>query len=316
MRRDLIILGGGPAGLTAGMYASRARIDTLLLEKGLSGGQINNTAMVENYPGVEPISGAELGALMEKQALNFGVNIERVHVKAVFHGSEGFEVATDSEARYYSRTLILAQGASPVKLGIPGEERLGGIGVSYCAVCDGPFFHDQDIAVVGGGDSAVEESVYLTRFAKSVHLIHRRDELRAVKELQEIAINEPRIHIHWSTVPVEVLGTTGVEGLKIRSVNDGSEDVLPVYGVFFYVGLLPNPLEGLNALVHTDDRGFIITDANMACITPGLFAAGDVRAKTLRQISTAVGDGAAAAYSAQQFLEKQCLTAVPRTATQ
>ncbi len=304
MSHDLIIVGGGPAGLTAGMYASRARIDTLLLETGISGGQLNNTAMVENYPGIDAVPGGELAARMEKQAVRFGVNIVRANVKGVIRDPNGFGVLTDLGFKYEARALILAQGAAPVKMGIPGEERLAGAGVSYCAVCDGPFYRDRDIAVVGGGDSAVGESVYLTRFAKSVHLIHRRDELRAVKEMQEMALKEPRIHIHWSTIPVEILGEKGVEGLRVRSVKNGSEEVLPVYGVFFYVGLWPNPLEGLSEMVQTDERGFIITDVNMACATPGVFAAGDVRAKTLRQISTAVGDGAVAAYSAQHFLEK------------
>lgn len=303
MIRDLIIVGGGPAGLAAGIYASRARIDTLLLEKGLSGGQINNTATVENYPGVDPVSGAELATRMEKQALHFGLDIEQAGVKGVFRDPDGLDLVTETGITYRARALILAHGVSPVKLGIPGEERLTGVGVSYCAVCDGPLYRDQDVAVVGGGDSAVEEAVYLTRFARNVHIIHRRDALRAVKEIQEKALIEPRIHIHWSTIPVEILGDQGVESLKIRSVRDGSEHVLPVYGVFFYVGLRPNPLEGVNDVAQTDDRGFIVTDVNMACSTPGVFAAGDVRAKILRQIATAVGDGAVAAYSAQQYLE-------------
>lgn len=303
MPDDLIILGAGPAGLAAGTYAARARVGVRLFEKGLSGGQLNNTSKVENYPGVHIIEGIELAARMEKQAVDFGVEIARAPVHRVAPAAEGFVVTTDSGAEYDSRALIVAVGASPVKLGIPGEEKLAGVGVSYCAVCDGPFYQDQEIAVIGGGDSAVEEAIYLSRFAKAVHIIHRRDEFRAIREIQEKAFREPRIRVHWSYVPVEILGDRGVEGIKIRSVKDGSEEILRVYGVFFYVGLKPNLVEGLQNLVQTDPRGFIITDDKMACSTPGLFAAGDVRAKTLRQIATAVGDGATAAYSAEHYLQ-------------
>lgn len=303
MSDDLIIVGGGPAGLTAGMYAARARLRVRLLEKGVSGGQINDTSMVENYPGVEPIAGAELAALMEKQALKFGLEVTREDVTAVSRTSEGFALATESGAQYDCRSMIIALGASPVKLGIPGETELTGRGVSYCAVCDGPFYRDRQVAVIGGGDSAVEEAVYLARFADKVHLIHRRDELRATGEIQEKAFNEPKVEFHWSRIPVEILGENGVEALRIRSVKDGSEEDLPVYGVFFYVGLKPNLLDGLSDLAETSERGFILTDANMACSTPGLFAVGDIREKALRQITTAVGDGATAAFSAQQYLE-------------
>ena len=177
-----------------------------------------------------------------------------------------------------------------------------GKGVSYCAVCDGPFFRDLEVAVIGGGDSAVEEAVYLARFAKTVHLVHRRDELRAVKEIQERALAQPKLRIHWSSVPDRIIGDKEVTGLMIKSVKDGSEEELPVGGVFFYVGLRPNT-HMVSGLLAADNRGFIITDESMACSIPGTFAAGDVRAKALRQISTAVGDGATAAYSAQQYLE-------------
>lgn len=303
MPDDLIILGAGPAGLTAGMYAARARVGVRLLEKGLSGGQINSTARVENYPGVLSIEGIELAARMEKQAVEFGVQIATADVHRVTWTRAGFVIVTDSGVEYESQALIVAVGASPVKLGIPGEERLAGAGVSYCAVCDGPFYRDQDIAVIGGGDSAVEEAIYLARFAKTVHIIHRRDEFRAIKEIQEKAFQEPGIRVHWNSVPLEILGEKAVDGIKIRSVKDGSSEILKVYGVFFYVGLKPNFVEGLQDLVQTDPGGFIVTDDKMACSTPGLFAAGDIRSKALRQISTAVGDGAIAAYSAQHYLE-------------
>lgn len=303
MPDDLIIVGGGPAGLAAGMYASRARVRVRLFEKGVPGGQINDTSTVENYPGVGLVSGAELASKMESQAKSFGLEVAYANISRVSRTSDGFLLSTDSGDEHECSALILATGASPVKLGIPGEEDLAGMGVSYCAVCDGPFYQDQEVAVVGGGDSAVEEAAYLTRFAKKVHIIHRRDEFRAVKEIQEKAFHEPKVVIHWSHIPVAVLGEHGVEALRIRSVKDGSEEDLPVYGVFFYVGLNPNLLDGTRDLVKTDERNFIITDQDMACRTPGLFAAGDIRSKCLRQIATAVGDGAVAAFSAQHYVE-------------
>jgi len=303
MHRELVILGGGPAGLTAGIYAARARIPLFLLEKGIPGGQMTATEVVDNYPGFdEPILGIDLAQKMESHAKKFGLEIVQEDVKLVVSTKQGFVIESESGGSHTCRALIVATGASSVKLSIPGELRLAGRGVSYCAVCDGPFFADQEIAVVGGGDSAVEEAVYLTRFASRVHIIHRRDQLRAVKEIQEKAFANPQITVHWNNVPVAVVGETDVNGLKICSVIDGSEKVLPVTGVFFYVGLNPNT-QGFQDLVETDDRGFIITDRNMVCSRPGVFAAGDVRSKNLRQISTAVGDGALAAFSAQQYLE-------------
>jgi thioredoxin reductase (NADPH) len=303
MKTDLVILGGGPAGLTAGLYASRARVPVVVIEKGLPGGQLTATETVDNYPGFsEPILGVELAQKMEAQARKFGVEIIQADVRLVTSTDEGFSISAEGSNTLAGRALILATGASPIKLGIPGELKLAGRGVSYCAVCDGPFFRDLEIAVVGGGDSAVEEACYLSRFASKVHLIHRRDKLRAVKEIQEKAFADPKVLIHWNTVPVEILGKGEVQGMRIRSVIDGSEEVLPVGGVFFYVGLTPST-DGFRDLIDTDERGFVITDHRMACSMPGVFAAGDIRAKTLRQISTAVGDGATAAYSAQQYLE-------------
>jgi thioredoxin reductase (NADPH) len=303
MKTDIIILGGGPAGLTAGIYANRARIPSVLLEKAIPGGQMTATEMVDNYPGfAEPILGSELAARMEEHAKRFGLEVVYADVNHVSPTDDGFVLRTESEKEYECRALILATGASPVKLGIPGELEMAGKGVSYCAVCDGPFYRETEVAVIGGGDSAVEEAVYLTRFADKVHLIHRREELRAVKELQEKAFAEPKVEIHWSTVPVTIEGENGVDLIRIKSVKDGSEQVIPVHGVFFYVGMTPNN-SAFAGLVETDARGFVITDQEMACSVPGVFAAGDVRSKTLRQISTAVGDGAIAAYSAQHYLE-------------
>jgi thioredoxin reductase (NADPH) len=303
MKTDLIILGGGPAGLTAGMYAARARIPLVVIEKGQTGGQMAATSTVDNYPGFpDPIFGLDLAQRMETQARKFGADIVQGDVALVSSVDQQFRIVMDSGDAYVSNALILATGASPVRLGIPGELELGGKGVSYCAVCDGPFFNGLEVAVIGGGDSAVEEAVYLARFASRVHIIHRRDSLRACKEIQETAFAEPKISIHWNSVPVAVLGDKEVTGLRIRSTTDEAQEDLPVGGVFFYVGLRPNS-EAFRHLVDTDKGGFIITDLEMRCSAPGVFAAGDVRSKTLRQISTAVGDGATAAYSAQHYLE-------------
>jgi thioredoxin reductase (NADPH) len=306
MLTDLVILGAGPAGLTAGIYAARARIPLLILEKAVPGGQMAATEMVDNYPGFsEPVYGFELAQKMEAHAKKFGAEIAYGEVNRVEPTPDGFALTTESGKTLTCRALIVATGASPVKLGIPGEKELAGKGVSYCAVCDGPFFRDVELAVIGGGDSAVEEAIYLTRFAKKVHVIHRRDTFRAVREIQEKAFSEPKIVVHWNTAPVAILGEKEVTGLRVRSVADGTEQDLPVGGVFFYVGLKPNAANLLE-LVKTDARGFIITDEKMGSSVPGVFAAGDVRCKVLRQISTAVGDGALAAYSAQQYLE--CLS--------
>jgi thioredoxin reductase (NADPH) len=312
MTTELIILGGGPAGLTAGMYSTRARISTMLLEKGIPGGQMTATEYVDNYPGFpEPILGIDLSKKMETQALKFGLDIRYGDVKAVARVEDGFSITTDSDETFHCRALIAATGASPMKLGIPGELELAGRGVSYCAVCDGPFFRETELAVIGGGDSAVEEAVYLTRFASKVHLIHRRDQLRACHEVQKKAFSEPKILVHWSTIPIEILGDKEVTGLRLRSASNQTESVLPVSGVFLYVGLNPNS-SAYASLIETDKRGFIITDEGMATSIPGFFAAGDVRSKMLRQISTAISDGAIAAYTAQHYLE-HIVSSVHRT---
>lgn len=303
MQTDLIILGGGPAGLTAGLYAARARIKVVLLEKGAPGGQMAATELVDNYPGQpDPILGYELAQKMETQARKFGLEIQNADIVSVSKTDSGFDLKNEDGTAYSCRTLILATGANPIKLGIPGEYKYAGRGVSYCAVCDGPFFRDVEVAVIGGGDSAVEEAVYLTRFASRVHLVHRRNQLRAVKEIQEKAFAEPKLTIHWNSVPEEIVGKIDVEALIIRSTLDGNISKLPVGGVFFYVGIKPTD-EAFRGLVQSDERGFILTDVNMAASVPGIFAAGDIRAKILRQISTAVGDGAIAAYSAQRYME-------------
>ena len=303
MKTGLVILGGGPAGLTAGMYAARARVEALLIEKGATGGQMAATEWIDNYPGnVEPVYGYELAQKMESQARKFGLEILFKDIISVSKSSDGFVLTDDSGSTIECKAVILATGASPVKLGIPGEQELAGKGVSYCAVCDGPFFRDLELAVVGGGDSAVEEAVYLTRFATRVHLLHRRDKLRAVKEIQEKAFAEPNIVFHWNSVPVEITGDSEVRSVTIKSTIDGHTEDLPVGGIFFYVGIRPNDL-AFKGLLETDSAGFVLTDDRMAASIPGIFAAGDIRSKILRQVSTAVGDGATAAYSAQHYIE-------------
>ena len=232
----------------------------------------------------------------------FGLEIQYADIVSVSRTASGFDLSNDSGVTYSCRSLLIATGASPVKLGIPGELEFAGKGVSYCAICDGPFFRDVEVAVIGGGDSAVEEAVYLSRLASKVHLIHRRDQLRAVKEIQERALAVPNLIIHWNSAPEKIIGANDVEAIQLRSTVENSMTELPVSGVFFYVGIKPND-EAFRGLVEADSRGFVITDEKMATSVPGIFAAGDIRAKELRQISTAVGDGAAAAYSAQRYLE-------------
>jgi thioredoxin reductase (NADPH) len=303
MKTELVILGGGPAGLTAGLYASRAKVPVVLLERAIPGGQMTATEWVDNYPGFsEPILGVDLAVKMEEHAKRFGLQVEQADITQVERREEGFALKTESGGTYEARAVILATGAHPVKLGIPGELEFAGRGVSYCAVCDAPFFRDVELAVIGGGDSAAEEAVYLTRFASQVHLVHRRDELRAIAHLQERLFAEPKVSIHWSHIPVRINGEHGVDSLTIKSLTDQSERELPVSGVFFYVGIRPNN-EAWAGMLDEDGAGFVKTDETMATSMRGIFAAGDLRSKALRQISTAIGDGAIAAYTAQNYLE-------------
>ncbi len=299
---DLIIAGGGPAGLTASLYAARARMRVLLIEKMVTGGQVATTFLVENYPGFpEGISGVDLAEAMEKQAKRFGLEIGTGEVGKITPRGRMWEVAYGNR-KLLARALIVASGVESRKLGIPGEETLRGKGVSYCGTCDGPFFRDQEIGVIGGGDSAVDEAIYLTRFASRVYLVHRRNALRAEKILQERAFQNPKIQILWDTIVTKVTGNSLVEGLEL--VNLKSKEIwnLKVSGVFFYVGLTPNT-KFLEGIVKLDEYGYVLTDENMATSAPGVFAAGDVRRKILRQVTTAVGDGALAAYCAEKYVE-------------
>jgi len=301
---DLLIAGGGPAGLTAGLYAARAKLRTLLIEKLAPGGQAASTYMIENYPGFpEGIPGPDLMKAMEEQAKHFGLKIITGEVSQLTSRGQLWEVEQEGR-KIMAQAVIVATGVEPAKLGVPGEEELKGRGVSYCATCDGPFFRDQDIGVVGGGDSAVDEALYLTRFASRVYIIHRRNALRAEKILQERAFQNKKIEILWDNVVTKVIGETGVEALELKNVKTQERRTLRVSGVFFYVGLRPNT-GFLKGVVEMDGGGYVITDANMATSAPGVFAAGDVRQKLLRQVTTAVGDGATAAFAVERYLESR-----------
>jgi thioredoxin reductase (NADPH) len=305
---DLLIAGGGPAGLTAGLYAARGKLRTLLIEKMAPGGQAASTFMIENYPGFsEGISGSDLAQAMETQAKRFGLEMMNGEVNRLTSRGQLWEVEQEG-GRLIAKAVIVATGVKPTKLGIPGEDELRGRGVSYCATCDGPFFRGEDIGVVGGGDSAVDEALYLTRFARRVYLIHRRNALRAEKILQERAFEHEKIEILWDTVVTKVAGETGVEGLELKNLKTQEMQTLKVRGVFFYVGLKPNT-EFLRGVVKLDAQGYVITDADMATSAPGIFAAGDVRQKLLRQVTTAVGDGATAAFAVERYIES--LPALP-----
>jgi len=299
---DLLIAGGGPAGLTAGIYATRGGLRTVLIEKMVPGGQAASTFLIENYPGFpEGIPGPELSRAMEIQAKRFGLEIISGAIEKLDSQGHLWEVTREGQ-KFICKAVIVATGVDPVKLGVPGEEELRGRGVSYCATCDGPFFRGQDIGVVGGGDSAVDEALYLTRFANRVYLIHRRNALRAEKIIQERAFRSEKIKILWETVVTKVLGETAVDGMELRNVKTGEMQTLKVSGVFFYVGLRPNA-EFLRGIAKMDGQGYVITDDHMATSAPGIFAAGDVRQKLLRQVTTAVGDGATAAFAAERYIE-------------
>ena len=298
---DTVIIGAGPAGLTASIYAIRAGLKIRLFEKAVPGGQAVNTDWVENYPGFpEGIAGFELMDRMKKQAEFLGISIENKEVKALDLKGKIKRVKTEKE-EIETKTVIICSGSTPRRLGIEGEEKLIGKGVSFCATCDAPFFRGQEVAVVGGGDSAVQEAIYLTKFARKVHLIHRRDKLRATKLLQERALKQEKINFIWNSVPVRIVGKEAVEGLELKNLKDDTISYLPVKGVFVFIGLSPNTYF-LNQQLKTDEAGFLITDSNMQTSVKGVFAAGDVRSKILRQISTAVGDGAIASFSAARYV--------------
>ncbi|APC49108.1 thioredoxin-disulfide reductase [Virgibacillus halodenitrificans] len=299
---DVIIAGAGPAGMTAAVYASRANLDTLMIERGIPGGQMANTEDVENYPGYEHILGPDLSNKMFEHAKKFGAEYAYGDIKEVIdHGDYKTLIAGKKE--YKTRSLIITTGAQYKKLGIPGEEELSGRGVSYCAVCDGAFFKNKNLIVIGGGDSAVEEGIYLTRFAEKVTVVHRRDELRAQKILQDRAFDNDKMDFIWDTVVEQInekdgkVGSATLKNNKTGEVYDHAID-----GTFIYIGMVPlsEPFKSLNI---TNDEGYIPTDEHMSTSIPGIFAAGDIREKTLRQIVTATGDGSIAAESAIKYVE-------------
>jgi len=299
---DLVIIGGGPAGLTAGLYAARARLNVILIEKIVPGGQVIISDLIENYPGFpEGISGPDLVQRMTDQVKRFDLNIENNEVIAI-DLSNPVKKITLNDRTITTHTIIIATGASPKKLGVPGEDTFFGKGISSCATCDGPFFKDSVVAAVGGGDTAVQESLFLTKFVKKLYLVHRRDRLRAEAILQERALASDKIEFIWNSVLTGINGLSHVENISVQNVKTGEITELSVDGCFIWVGILPST-QFLKDAVKLDEQGFIIADLNMETSVPGVFAAGDVRNTTLRQISTAVGDAAIAAFSAEQYIE-------------
>ncbi len=299
---DLVIVGGGPAGLTAGIYASRARLNAVLIEKIVPGGQILTTDWIENFPGFpEGLSGTDLVQRMTEQAKRFDLKIESNELVSVDF-RKPVKKLTFSDGTIKTKTVIIATGAYPKKLGVPGENMFFGKGVSTCATCDGPFLKDKVVAAVGGGDTAVQEAIFLTRFAKKVYLIHRRDELRADGILQERAFANDKIEILWDSVVTGIDGFTNLEKIFVKNLKTGEQTQLLVNGCFIWVGTEPNT-QFLTDEVKCDENGFIIADLNMGTSVPGVFAAGDVRNTPLRQIVTAVGDAAIAVYSAEHYIE-------------
>ena len=300
---DVIIAGAGPGGMTAAVYTSRANLSTLMIERGIPGGQMANTEEVENYPGYEHILGPDLSTKMFDHAKKFGAEYAYGDIKEVIDGKEYKTVVAGSK-EYKARAVIITTGAEYKKIGVPGEKELGGRGVSYCAVCDGAFFKEKNLFVIGGGDSAVEEGVYLTRFANKVTIVHRRDELRAQKILQQRAFDNEKVDFIWSHTLKQINEKDGKVGsVTLVSTKDGEEQELPADGVFVYVGMLPLSKPFLN-LGITNENGYIVTNEKMETKVPGIFAAGDIREKTLRQIVTATGDGSIAAQSAQHYIEE------------
>ncbi len=303
---QVIVVGGGPAGLCAAMYAGRGLLKTLLIERGLPGGELLNTDLIEDYIGFESILGRDLAEKMTSHAKKFGAEIVTDTVESIEKQSDGdFEVKSTLGKTYRAPAIILTAGGSPNKLGVPGELEFAGKGVSYCGVCDGAFFKGETLAVIGGGDAAVEEADYLTRYGEKVYLIHRRDELRASKILQQRVFNNPKIEVIWNKVVEEVAGDEkGAQRLKLRDTVTNESSTLAVTGVFIFIGFSPN--SGLiKGHCDHDEQGYVITDSNMMTSIEGLYAAGDLRSQLTRQITTAVGDGTTAAIAVEKYLAER-----------
>ena len=302
---DLVTIGGGPAGLTAAIYAGRGLLKTLVLEKLMMGGQATITHMIDNYPGFpDGVTGPDLMEKFESQARRFGAEFRFATVdKITLDGNIKVLKVADGEIR--AKTVLICTGAEPRRLDVPGETKLTGKGVSYCATCDGAFFREAVIAVVGGGDSAVKEAIYLTKFASKVYVIHRRDELRAEKITIEQAFANEKIEFIWDSVVEEIAGKHAVESVKVKNVKDGSTKELELEGVFIYVGMIPNTAF-LKGFVELDEAGYVVADRDTHTDITGVFAAGDVRRKLSRQVATAVGDGATAAMAAEECIAGHC----------
>lgn len=303
---DLIIVGAGPAGLCAAMYAGRGLLRSVLIERGVPGGELLNTEWIDDYPGFEHVLGRTLAELMTAHAIKFGADIRQDSVEAIVRREDGiFEVATGLGKVYEAPAVILTAGGTPTKLDVPGELEYAGRGVSYCAVCDGAFFKGETIAVIGGGDAAVEEADYLTRYGHKVYVIHRRDQFRASKLLQERLFANPKAEVVWNKRVLEFKGTTaGLQTVELVDTITNERSSLPATGAFIFIGFRPNTGLVKQHVAH-DPSGYLITDDRMMTSIPGLFAAGDVRAQLTRQITTAVGDATTAAIAVEKFLTER-----------
>jgi len=297
---DVVIIGGGPAGLTAAIYTARARLKTLIIEKAGCGGQMAITDLLENYPGFSGINGFDLAAKLEAQARDFGAEITYDEALSIEDGE--IKKVITANGKFETKTIIVAAGTKVKGTGIPGEEKFIGKGVSFCAVCDAPFYKGKDVLVIGGGDSALQEALYLAKFAKNVTIIHRRDQFRAAKILQERLSAHKNISVMYDTIPEEIAGDSAIDHVRLSNVKTGEKQNLKVSGVFVFIGLIPNTLA--DSKLKVDEAGYIITDENMAASIAGVFACGDIRKKGLRQVVTAAADGAQAAISAQHYIEK------------
>ncbi|MCA6072618.1 MAG: thioredoxin-disulfide reductase [Endomicrobium sp.] len=300
MTYDVIIIGGGPSGLSAAIYASRARLKTLLIEKNGCGGQMTVTDLLENYPGFnDGINGFDLAVKLEMQARDFGTEIMYDEVTSIENGVVKKVISINGACE--TKTIIVAAGTSVKKMNIPGEEKFIGKGVSFCAICDAPFYKGKDVVVIGGGDSAIQEAIYLSNFAKNVIVVHRRDALRATKILQEKMASRANISVIYDSIPKEIFGNDSIEKIGITNTKTNEDKDLQVDGIFVFIGLIPNTLFLSNLTL--DKNGYVITDENMNTSIPGIFACGDIRKKQLRQVVTAASDGAQAAVSAQHYIE-------------
>lgn len=299
---DVIIIGGGPAGLTAGLYAGRARLKTLILEKATAGGQAATTDLIENYPGFpDGVGGYELTQRIRQQAEHFDCQIKEISPVTNIEADGDLRRVVTENGDFMAKTIIIASGSEPRTMGVPGESEFRGKGVSYCATCDGAFFRDKVVAVVGGGNSAVEEAIFLTKFASKVYIIHRRSELRADKIVQERAFSNPKIEMIWDAHVKKILGNGKVEEMVVENKRTHERRDVPVDGVFFYIGNVPNTTFCEGA-VDLDDGDYVITSESLLTSVPGIFACGDCRANLLKQVAVAVGEGALAAVEADKYI--------------